>query len=506
MLAQTLMIQGTGSSVGKSILVTALCRIFKQQGLRVAPFKAQNMSLNSYVTAAGGEIGRAQVVQAEAAGIAPTVEMNPVLLKPASDQNAQIIVRGKPWTTISAARFPELKAELWAAITESIDALRRRFDLVVIEGAGSPAEINLKERDLVNMKVALYCNSPVLLAADIDRGGVFAALIGTMDLLEPEERALVKAFIVNKFRGDLSLLTPGINWLEHRTGIPVAGVIPYYHDILIAEEDSLALERRRAMKNRCDHVLDIAVIALPHIANFDDFDPLERESGVRLRYVEREDVVGNPDLIILPGSKSTVADLDHLRNLGRDQEITDAAARGIPIIGICAGYQMLGLTIRDPEGVESGRPVTAGLSLLPVTTRFSPQKSTHQVKARALLGRGILAQAKDCQVTGYEIHMGETTSAEVAPPFQIEQRSQKVSSDFDGALSADGNVLGTYIHGLFHNDDFRRAVLQELADRKGKVLPQAHSRFSADEQYDRLAALVRDNLDMDLILRLLDRS
>ncbi|HXV47770.1 MAG TPA: cobyric acid synthase [Candidatus Binatia bacterium] len=506
MLAQTLMIQGTGSSVGKSILVTALCRIFKQQGLRVAPFKAQNMSLNSYVTAAGGEIGRAQVVQAEAAGIAPTVEMNPVLLKPASDQNAQIIVRGKPWTTISAARFPELKAELWAAITESIDALRRRFDLVVIEGAGSPAEINLKERDLVNMKVALYCNSPVLLAADIDRGGVFAALIGTMDLLEPEERALVKAFIVNKFRGDLSLLTPGISWLEHRTGIPVAGVIPYYHDIFIAEEDSLALERRRAMKNRCDHVLDIAVIAPPHIANFDDFDPLERESGVRLRYVEREDLVGNPDLIILPGSKSTVADLDHLRNLGRDQEITDASARGIPIIGICAGYQMLGLTIRDPEGVESARPVTAGLSLLPVTTRFSPQKSTHQVKARTLLERGILAQAKDCQVTGYEIHMGETTSAEVAPPFQIEQRSKKVSSDFDGALSADGNVLGTYIHGLFHNDDFRRGILQELADRKGKVLPPAHSRFSADEQYDRLAALVRDNLDMDLILRLLDRS
>src|SRR5262245_35910956 len=254
MLARTLMIQGTGSSVGKSILATALCRIFRQQGLRVAPFKAQNMSLNSFVTAAGDEIGRAQAVQAEAAGIAPTVEMNPVLLKPASDRDAQIIVRGKPWTTVSAARFPELKVELWLAITESIDRLRRAYDVIVIEGAGSPAEINLKERDLVNMKVALHCNAPVLLAADIDRGGIFAALVGTMELLEPAERARVKAFIVNKFRGDVSLLTPGLRWLEQRTGVPVAGVIPYFQDIEIAEEDSMALEKRRALKTRTDFV------------------------------------------------------------------------------------------------------------------------------------------------------------------------------------------------------------------------------------------------------------
>lgn len=500
------MVQGTGSSVGKSILVTALCRIFKQQGLNVAPFKAQNMSLNSCVTADGSEIGRAQAVQAEAAGIAPVAAMNPVLLKPEADNYSQIIVRGKPLARLSAADFPRLKSQLWLAIRESIDLLRAQFEVIVIEGAGSPAEINLKDRDLVNMKVALHCNSPVLLAADIDRGGVFAALTGTMELLEPQEKALVRAFIINKFRGDASLLEPGIDWLERRTGVPVAGVIPYFHDVEITEEDSLALEKRRAMKARTDFVLDIAVIALPHIANFDDFDPLGREPRVRLRYVERHDSLGNPDLILLPGSKSTVADLAHLRSLGRDQEIVAAAARGTPIVGICAGYQMLGTTIHDPDAIESAQPVTEGLSLLPVTSRFLPQKSTHQIKGRVRLARGILTEAKDCQITGYEIHMGETASDDVARPFQIERRSLKVSSDSDGALSADGNVLGTYIHGLFHNDELRGAVLRHLAQRKGKVLPQAHSRFSVDEQYDRLAAIVRDNLDMDLILRLLDRS
>ena len=292
MPAKTLMIQGTGSSVGKSVLVTALCRIFKQEGLKVAPFKAQNMSLNSYVTADGGEIGRAQAVQAEAAGVPPTVEMNPVLLKPEADNRSQIIIRGKVADTVAAADFSRLKAELWNTITESMDRLRNVFDLVVIEGAGSPAEVNLKDRDLVNMKVAMYCNAPVLLAADIDRGGIFASLVGTVELLEPVERERVKAFIVNKFRGDASLLMPGLQWLEQRTGVPVAGVIPYFHDIAIAEEDSVTLEKRRALKHRSDFDLDIAVIALPHIANFDDFDPLEREPGVRLRYVEGDDDLG----------------------------------------------------------------------------------------------------------------------------------------------------------------------------------------------------------------------
>jgi adenosylcobyric acid synthase len=503
MPAKTLMVQGTGSSVGKSILVTALCRIFKQEGYKVAPFKAQNMSLNSYVTSAGDEIGRAQAVQAEAAGILPTVEMNPVLLKPEADNCSQIIVRGKPVTRIAAAEFPKLKAELWSAITESLDCLQSCFDVVVIEGAGSAAEINLKDRDLVNMKVALHCNSPVLLAADIDRGGVFAALIGTLELLEHAERERIKAFVINKFRGDVSLLTSGLDWLEKRTGVPVAGLIPYYHDIWVAEEDSISLEKRRWMKNRTDFELDIAVIALPHIANFDDFDPLERETKVRLRYVEAGDELGTPDLMILPGTKSTIADLAYLQSTGRDQEIIRQVSFGTPIIGICGGYQMLGIDIRDPEGVESARPLIAGLSLLPVTSRFLPVKSTHQVKGRTIIGRGIVAKAQNTAISGYEIHMGQTIAMSATQPFAIEQRSGASCADRDGCLSEDANVLGTYVHGLFHNDDLRRAILGELAERKGKSFSPMTSSFSVEEQYDRLAAHVRENLNMDLIHRLL---
>ena len=506
MIAKTLMVQGTGSSVGKSILVTAFCRIFKQQGLRVAPFKAQNMSLNSFVTAAGDEIGRSQVVQAEAAGIAPTVEMNPVLLKPESDDHAQIIVRGKALTRIAAMHFPQLKTELWGAITESIDRLRSAYDLVVIEGAGSPAEINLKDRDLVNMKVALYCHAPVLLAADIDRGGIFAALVGTMELLEANERERVKAFIVNKFRGDVSLLTPGLEWLEARTGVPVAGVVPYYHDIDIAEEDSVSSDQRYAMKNRRDFDLDIAVIAVPHIANFDDFDPFARETRVRLRYVEAGDRLGLPDLIILPGSKATVADLGFLRRSGREKEILHAASAGVPIIGICGGYQMLGRTIHDTELIESSNTLTAGIGLLPVATRFLAVKSTHQVRARTLAGNGLLAKAKNQEISGYEIHMGQTEWEGLPHPFLIEQRSQRVCSEGDGSISSDGNVIGTYIHGLFHNDGLRQAILLELAERKGNTRAASATKFSADEQYDRLAAHVRASLKMDLLQRIVDHS
>jgi adenosylcobyric acid synthase len=500
------MVQGTGSSVGKSVLATALCRIFKQEGLRVAPFKAQNMSLNSFVTAAGDEIGRAQVVQAEAAGIAPTVAMNPVLLKPETDNHAQIIVRGKPLTRISAAHFPQLKAELWRAITESLDALIGAYDVVVIEGAGSPAEVNLKDRDLVNMKVALYCNAPVLLAADIDRGGIFAALVGTMELLEAAEKERVKAFIVNKFRGDVSLLKPGLDWLEARTGVPVAGVVPYYRDIHIAEEDSMTQERRYAMKHRRDFDIDIAVIALPHIANFDDFDPLDREPRVRLRYVEDGDSLGKPDLIILPGSKATIGDLSYLRAVGREQEINSAAVCGVPIIGICGGYQMLGKTIDDPELIEATTAHTAGVGLLPVTTCFSAVKATHQVSARSLADFGLLRKAKGAAISGYEIHMGRTDVNGVTAAFLIEQRSQQSCSDMDGALSADGNVVGTYIHGLFHNAAFRLALLKELGERKGLTFAAAPGQFSADEQYDRLAAHVRGSLDMDLIHRIIEAS
>jgi adenosylcobyric acid synthase len=493
------MVQGTGSSVGKSVLVTALCRIFKQEGLRVAPFKAQNMSLNSFATADGGEIGRAQAVQAEAAGIPPTVEMNPVLLKPEADNRSQIIVRGKVLETVAAADFPRLKAKLWRAIAESLDHLRSAFDLVVIEGAGSPVEINLKDRDLVNMRVAVYCNSPVLLAADIDRGGIFASLVGTMELLEPTEKKLVRAFIVNKFRGDVSLLTPGLRWLENRTGVPVAGVIPYFHDIHIAEEDSMTLETRKAMKHRTDFDLDIAVIALPHIANFDDFDPLAREPRVRLRYVEAGDDLGEPDLIILPGTKSTVADLFYLRTTGREREIKRRASQGVPIIGICGGYQMLGSTIHDPANIESAEPTTTGLALLPVISRFMPVKSTHQIRGRVSQNRGILARADATEIRGYEIHMGQTEAENSSHAFELTERSIQPCVAFDGCLSPDGNVLGTYIHGLFDNQRLRHAILAELAARKDPSFSPLTTDFSLDEQYDRLAVHVRNGLNMSLI-------
>lgn len=504
MRAKSLMVQGTASSVGKSTLVTALCRILRQEGLSVAPFKAQNMSLNSFVTPDGGEIGRAQAVQAEAAGLEPAVEMNPVLLKPEADDRCQIIVKGKPLRHIAAVDYPALREELWTAITECLDALRSDYDVVVIEGAGSPAEVNLKERDLVNMPVALYSEAPVLLVGDIDRGGIFASLVGTLELLEPRERGAIRAFIINKFRGDRALLEPGIEWLEERTGVPVVGVVPYFHDIHIAEEDSVAPERRRAMKNRNDYDLDVAVVALPHISNFDDFDPFESETGVRLRYVEANDKLGEPDLIILPGTKTTVADLRYLKEKRLDKEIARRARHGTPVIGICGGYQMLGESIRDPERVESAEVEIAGLSLLPVWTRFLPVKSTHQVKARALLRRGLLQRAGDQPIRGYEIHMGETLGNAISAPFEIVERSQKSCADVDGYLNRDGNVLGTYIHGLFHNDDLRRAIVRELARRKGVVFSPADAELSTRDQYDRLASLVRSSLDMDLIFRLLD--
>ena len=324
---RVVMVQGTASHVGKSVLVTALCRIFRQDGYRVAPFKAQNMSNNSFVTPSGGELGRAQAVQAEACGVEPQVEMNPILLKPEADHTSQVVLLGKPAAKASARYFATAKPMLWQSVASSLDTLRSQYDVVVIEGAGSPAEINLKQNEIVNMRVALHSGAPVLLTGDIDRGGVFASLLGTMEILEPHERDAVGAFIINKFRGDVSLLEPGLVWLEERTGKPVLGVVPYYRDIEIAEEDSVSLERRQELKSQTGHVLDIAVMGLPHISNFDDFDPLQREPGVRLRYVESRDSLGEPDLIILPGTKTTMADLWWLRERGFAAEIKSAGRR-----------------------------------------------------------------------------------------------------------------------------------------------------------------------------------
>lgn len=502
MSAKTLMVQGTASNVGKSILVAALCRIMRQDGWDVAPFKAQNMSLNSFVTRDGGEMGRAQVVQAEAACIEPTVDMNPILLKPEADNRSQVVVRGKALKTQSAREYYSLKKHLWGVVTESLDRLLSGYELVIIEGAGSPAEINLRDKDIVNMEVALYARSPVLLVTDIDRGGAFASLVGTLELLQPAERSLVKAMVMNKFRGDVSLLTPGLKWLEEKTGIPVAGVVPYYHDIRIAEEDSVPLEWKTRPNRTESSLLDIAVILLPHMSNFDDFDPLEQEHEVRLRYVRSRNDLGNPDLIILPGTKSTVADLAYLKQTGIAGDVVTFASKGVPVIGICGGYQMLGEFILDPNHIESSETKVAGLGLLPVTTSFLPVKSTHQVKGYVQGSSGLLREACGLAFTGYEIHMGQTAVKNTAAPLVIEERSRTICRDVDGCTNADGEVLGTYVHGIFHNQDLRRAILRQIADKKGVRLNLAGDVRSKEEEYDKLAYWVRNNLDMALINRI----
>lgn len=506
------MVQGTASHVGKSVLVSALCRIFRQDGFRVAPFKAQNMSNNSYVTRDGGEIGRAQAVQAEAAGVEARVEMNPVLLKPEADHIAQVVRMGRPMVSAQVRDYFGLKAQLWESVHTSLDALRRDYDVVVIEGAGSPAEINLKATEIVNMRVALYAGAPVLLCGDIDRGGVFASLVGTMELLEPEERERVKAFIINKFRGDASLLTDGLTMLEERTGIPVAGVVHHYRDIHIPEEDSVALDIPvRDPSVEREALLDVAVIQLPHISNFDDFDPLAREPGVRLRYVNSVDGFGQPDLVILPGSKTTIPDLHWLEVQGLADAVRRRHREGGSIVGICGGYQMLGTHLYDPDGIESSLTEMAGLGLLPLTTVFAGTKETHRIRGQVVEARGLLSGARDENVGGYEIHMGRTTGEGIGLPFRIDDRTDvAVTPDtaYDGAMDDSGRVLGTYIHGLFHNGAVRRAMIGELARLKGVALAEPGQESAVDAEFDKLADWVRGSLDMDLIYAMtgLDRN
>jgi adenosylcobyric acid synthase len=502
MAGKVLMVQGTASHVGKSVLVSALCRIFRQDGFRVAPFKAQNMSNNSYVTADGGEIGRAQAVQADAAGVEARVEMNPVLLKPEADHISQVVVMGRPLLTAKARDYFGLKPQLWEAVHTSLDALREDFDIVVAEGAGSPAEINLKKNEIVNMRVARYADAPVLLCGDIDRGGVFAFLVGTLELLEPEERELIKGFIINKFRGDPDLLTDGITWLEERTGIPVAGLVHYYRDIHIPEEDSVALDD--APRRTSQPVLDVAVLQLPHISNFDDFDPLACHPGVELRYVDSPAQLGRPDLVIIPGTKTTIPDLAWMNERGLSQAVKDLHAGGAAVIGICGGYQMLGTKINDPEHIESSISELDGLGLLNLTTVFEGSKETHRINGKVIEAKGLLAGASGAPVHGYEIHMGRTVGEGYAPPFLIEDRADTPvtgSGDPDGALDASGSVMGTYIHGLFQNGELRGAMLQELARRKGVSLPDLAFDLDLDKEYDKLADWVRSSLDMDLVYR-----
>jgi len=498
--AKTLMVQGTASSVGKSLIVTALCRIFRQDGHCVAPFKAQNMALNSFVTAGGGEIGRAQAVQAEAAGVMPTVDMNPVLLKPTTDTGCQVIVLGKVARNIAAGDYYDYTPTLLETVAASLSRLRADYDIVIIEGAGSPAEINLREREIANMRIALMAKAPVLLVGDIDRGGVFASLVGTLELLEADERKLVRGFIINKFRGDPALLKSGLEMLEKKTGRPVLGVVPYLRGLRIAQEDSVYLDERPEAAPSGS--LDIAVIRLPHIANYDDFDPLEDEGCVR--YISQRFELGNPHLIILPGTKSTVSDLGYLRQSGLAGDIILKARAGTPVIGICGGYQMLGKKILDPQGVESAEAETSGLGLLDISTTFAPEKSTRQVRARVVSGTGLLTGARGQEISGYEIHMGQTTSAGKRNAFRIFQTPQGAADATDGALNTEGTVLGTYMHGLFYNDGFRKTLLNNLRRRWGLSENRKGGGVAKDAEYDRLAEAVRRSLDMAAIYRIME--
>ena len=485
--AKRIMVQGTMSGAGKSLLCAALCRIFAQDGYRVAPFKSQNMALNSFVTRDGLEMGRAQVVQAQAAGVEPDVRMNPILLKPSSDTGSQVIVGGEVRGQMSAAAYFKMKRQLIPEILAAFDSLSEEADIVVIEGAGSPAEINLKADDIVNMGLAKLVDAPVLLAGDIDRGGVFAQLYGTVALLEPEERARIAGLVINKFRGDVDILRPGLAMLEEKTGLPVLGVVPYLH-VEIEDEDSLSerLNARDAVKP-----LDVAVIRLPHISNFTDFIPLEQHELLGVRYVQRARELGAPDLVILPGTKNTMEDLLWLRQSGLEAAVRKLAQAQTPVLGVCGGYQMLGQTLDDPTGTESGKPLSlAGLGLLPTRTTFDAQKRRTQVRAVALG-----APFAGARMTGYEIHNGRTTVN--GEPF-----CRLADGTPEGCVCK--NVFGTYLHGLFDSGELTQALVKLLCARKG-ISPRETRPTSMAEyrqaQFDLLADGVRRALDMGAVYR-----
>ncbi len=512
-MAKHIMLQGTSSHVGKSILTTALCRIFYQDGYSVVPFKAQNMALNSYVTKDGGEMGRSQVAQAEAAGLEPFVEMNPVLLKPTGNSCSQVILMGKSIGNMSAREYHKgysLKA--FDTVKEAIRRIESKYDMMVIEGAGSPAEVNLKANDIVNMRIAKYLNAPVLLIADIDRGGALASLVGTLELLEPEERDLVKGLIINKFRGDVTILQPALDFLEEKTGKPVLGVIPYLPHINIEDEDSVSLDDKKAQADKTNAPIKIAVVQTPKISNFTDFDALSKEDDVNLYYIQEGEHLnkfGTPDLILLPGSKNTTEDMLYIRNSGLERELNEAKNAGIPIIGICGGYQMLGEKISDPLHTESCNDSVKGLGFLPMETTFAAKKLTSQVKAKCLNWQflGTTLQVND--LFGYEIHMGETKfTAEKKHPFAITERAGKVVDVAEGMINSSGTVLGAYIHGIFDNDEYRRGVINILRQRK-KLPPLAVStNYAAAKQaaYNRLADTVRQNMNMEKLNQILNEE
>lgn len=509
MSAVCLMLQGTSSNVGKSILAAGLCRLLSRRGFKVAPFKSQNMALNSYVTRGGGEIGRAQAVQAEAAGVEPAVEMNPILLKPKEDMTSQVIVMGTPLSDMGAAEYRrDYVPSALNVVKEALQRLCFRFEVVIIEGAGSPAEVNLRERDIANMEIALMAGAPVLLVADIDRGGAFASIIGTLELLSPGERNLVSGFLINKFRGDLNLLKDGLEFLEGRTGLPVLGVIPYVRDLGIDEEDSVSLlERRDRVENSGggEFILEIVVLRLPRISNYTDFAPLEAEPDVNLRYVEHVGDIGNPHAVILPGTKSTTADLEFLYSHGLAGRIKELFADGTVLLGICGGFQMMGEELRDPVLTESDKyKLQQGLGIFPMDITYSSPKIARQVEA-LISSHSSWGDLAGINLEGYEIRHGVSEiKRQDMPSMDLTGGGNR---EIIGLATRDMAAVGTYLHDLFHNDVFRRRWLNLLRRRKGlpplKEENTIDSRKRKEEAYDHLADVLEENIDLDRLYKIL---
>ena len=510
MAARALMILGTSSHAGKSLTVAALCRILRQDGYDVAPFKAQNMALNSFATREGHEIGRAQAMQAQAAGLEPHVDMNPILLKPTSDVGAQVILNGKVLGNYRGADYYELKPQLLEAVTAAYRRLAARHEVVVLEGAGSPVEMNLKDCDLVNLKMAEIANARCFLVTDIDRGGIFASLVGTYTLLDPHERARFEGFLINKFRGDINLFAAGIDYLEQRLSQPCLGVIPYLRDHGIDDEDSVSLERRGVRPSLAsDDRLSVCVVWLPYLSNFTDFTALENQPGVVVYYARRPEEARAADVLILPGSKSTIPDLLWLKECGWESAIKAHAAAGKPLVGICGGFQMLGREVRDPHRTESDVEVVKGLELLDVVTVLEPEKVTRQATAELLAPSRFAPDAASTSFAGYEIHLGETRVGDKSQSLFRLRRLGDVESHNDGAVNEDGTVLGTYLHGLFDSGEGLELLLRHWQKLRGKTTVSTsiiNPIAGLEKRYDALAANFRRHLNMNIIYRLIGKK
>lgn len=514
-MAKAIMVQGTGSHVGKSLITAGLCRIFQQEGFEVAPFKSQNMALNSFVTKDGKEIGRAQALQAAACRREPSAEMNPILLKPNGNGSSHMVIDGKFSENLTYAGFYEVRDRLWKHVEAAYEKLAGNHEVIVIEGAGSPAEINLMDREIVNMAVARHADCQVILVGDIDRGGLFASFIGTLELLEPKDRARIKGFVINKFRGDKSLLSSAIEGLEQRTGIPVLGVVDYMENLILEDEDSVTLEGidkfsgNKSDIGNSDKVINITVIKLPLISNYTDFDSFKTEQDVTVKFASKPEHLNDADVIIIPGSKNTISDIKFLKARGLDKSIISQSTKGTLIVGICGGYQMLGHSISDPNAVESNGKKEEGLGLLDIITEITDEKETYQVKGFCTQEFSDKFNCKG-EVDGYEIHMGRTTfTGKERVPFRLLRRgTDSQVESWDGAYSNNLNIFGTYIHGIFDNSGFRNSFLNSLRACKNMDLCVDAKPLSGiiDSEIDRLATVLRESLNMDEIFNLLDIS